>query len=93
MLDRTSDGLKNGTGEFSVLESLYELWIDQDPAYDEHVRQLYGKLGEWVEQMSTKEADRFTGVIVDLCIAYARRGFLDGTRLGGLLIYEVLLGK
>ena len=31
----------------SVLESLYELWIEEDPAYDENVRQLFGKLGEW----------------------------------------------
>jgi len=77
----------------SILESLYELWIDQDPAYDENVRQLYGKLGEWVNKMSTQEADRMTGIIVDLCIAYSRKGFLDGARLGGLLIQEILLGK
>jgi len=93
MLDRTLDELNNGTGEFSVLESLYELWIDQDPACDENVRQLYGKLGEWVNKMSVAEADRMTGIIVDLCIAYSRKGFLDGARLGGLLIQEILLGK
>lgn len=81
----------NGTE--SILESLYELWINQDPAYDEHVRQLYGQLGEWVDKMSTREADRMTGIIVDLCIAYSRKGFLDGARLGGLLVQELLLGK
>lgn len=74
-----------------ILESLYELWINQDPAYDEQVRQLYGKLGEWVNKMNTQEADRMTGISVDLCIAYSRKGGLDGARLGGLLIRELLL--
>ena len=75
------------------MENLIELWINRDPAYDETVRQLYGKLGEWVNKMSTEEADRMTGIIADLCIAYSRKGFLDGARLGGLLIREILLEK
>ncbi len=74
----------------SVLESLYELWINQDPAYDETVRRLYGELGEWMDHMSREENDRLTGVIVDLCVAYSRKGFLDGARMGGRLIQEIL---
>ena len=72
------ENLKNGTGEDSVLESLYELWINQDPAYDENVRQLYGKLEEWTVHMTREENDRLTNIMVDLCIAYSRKGFLDG---------------
>ena len=81
----------NGTE--SVLESLYELWISQDPAYDDHVRGLQDRLDEWMGKMSMAEADRLNNVIVDLCIAYSRKGFLDGARMGGLLIREILLGK
>ena len=77
----------------SVLEALYELWIDRDPAYDEQVKQLYEKLGEWIENMDMPEADRFTGVIAELCIAYSRRAFLDGARMTGLLLREILLEK
>lgn len=77
----------------SVLESLYELWIDQDPAYDERVRQLYGELGVWVEKMDISEADRLTGIITGLCVAYSRKGFMDGARMAGILIREILLGK
>lgn len=66
-----------------ILESLYERWINQDPAYDEQVRQLYGKLGEWVNKMNTQEADRMTGISVDLCIAYSRRGGVGRGKAGG----------
>ena len=76
-----------------VLESLYELWINQDPACDENVRELYGKLGEWIDKMSAQEADRMTGIVVELCIAYSKKGFLDGARVGGLLVQEILMGK
>ena len=77
----------------SILEYLYELWINQDPACDEHVRQLYGMLELWMGGMSTAEAEELNHVIVDLCVAYARKGFLDGARLGGQLIQEILLSK
>ena len=77
----------------SVLESLYELWINEDPAYDENVRQLFGKLGEWADRMGREESDRLTGAIVDLCVAYSRKGFLDGARMAGRLIHEIMLEK
>ena len=80
-------------GEGPVLESLYELWINEDPAYDENVRQLFGRLGEWADRMGREESDRLTGVIVDLCVAYSRKGFLDGARMGGRLIHEIMLEK
>lgn len=80
-------------GERSVLESLYELWIDEDPAYDENIRQLFGKLGEWADRMGREESDRVTGIVVDLCMAYSRKGFLDGAKLGGRLVQELLRGK
>ena len=76
-----------------ILESLYELWINQDPACDENVRELYGKLGKWIDKMSDQEADRMTGIVVELCIAYSKKGFLDGARVGGLLVQEILMGK
>ena len=81
---------KSGEETESVLETLFELWIDQDPAYDENVQQMYEKLGEWTERMSIAESDRLTGIVVDLCIAYARKGYLDGAKTAGLLIREIL---
>ena len=77
----------------SILESLYELWLDRDPAWDENVRQLYEKLGEWVEPMTVEEADRLVGLIAELCTAYSRKGFLDGAKMSGLLLREILLEK
>jgi len=81
---------REGENDLPILESLYELWINEDPACDEHVWQLFRKLREWTGEMSIEEADRMNGIIVDLCIAYSRKGFLDGIRLGGLLIHEIL---
>jgi len=77
----------------SVLESLYELWLIQDPAYDEQVQQLQDRMAECMGGMCLAEADRLSDVVTDLCIAYSRKGFLDGVKLGGLLIREILLGK
>jgi len=87
------DKLNERTQENSqpVLESLFELWIDKDPAYDGGVRQLFGQLGEWLDQMRMEESDRITGIVVELCIAYARKGFLDGARMAGHLIREMML--
>ena len=76
-----------------ILESLFDLWINQDPAYDEHIQQLYEKLEDWTKHMCLAERDRLTGMVADFCIAYSRKGFLDGVRMGGLLIQEILLEK
>ena len=91
LLERMMNELRNGNEENSILESLYELWIDQDPACDESVQQLYEELGEWTEHMSLNESDRLTGIVVDLCIAYSRKGFLDGAKTAGALILQILL--
>ena len=75
------------------MENLIELWINRDPAYDETVRQLQDRLAGCMEGMSLAETDRLSDVVTDLCIAYSRKGFPDGARLGGLLIREILLEK
>ena len=89
-LDRLIEELNDEMSGCSVLERLYELWINQDPVYDAQVQQLYEKLGEWMENMEVSEADRMTGVIVQLCTAYSRKGFLDGAKLAGHLMREIL---
>ena len=93
LLERMINELGNGKKENSILESLYELWINQDPAYDENVQVLYEKLRQWIDKMSIQEADRMTGIVADLCVAYSRKGFLDGARMGGLLVQEILIGN
>lgn len=81
-------------GQKSVLESLYELWINQDPVHnDENVRQLFGELREWTECMSFEESDRLTCIVVELCIAYSRGAFLNGARMAGTLMLEILTEK
>lgn len=82
------DNLANGS---FVLESLFELWINQDPAYDEHIQQLFKKLEAWTEHLCLAEKDQLSGMVTDFCIAYSRKAFLDGVRLGGLLLQEILL--
>ena len=77
----------------SVLESLYELWINQDTACDDNVRELFEKLREWTDHMCFEERDRLTSVVVDLCAVYARKGFLDGARMSRHLLREILLEK
>ena len=85
--------MDNEHGQRTVLDSLFELWINNDPVYGERVRELYGELGEWMENMSMEESERLNGIIVDLCVAYARGAFLDGARLGGALVHEILFGE
>ena len=77
----------------SVLESLYELWIDRDPVYDESVRELYRQIGERTAQTSLTENDQLSNIVADLCIAYSRGAFLDGARMAGTLMLEILTEK
>ena len=87
-------GNKKTEGNFeSILESLYELWIDQDPVCDESVRELYRQMGKVMSQLSLEESDRLNNIIADLCVAYSRGAFLDGAKLAGALIRELLLEK
>lgn len=92
-LERMMNELRNGNEENSILESLFELWIDQNPAYDEKVRQLYEELGEWMNHMSLEDSERLTGIIAELCVAYSHTAFLDGAKIAGQLMQEILKGN
>ena len=81
-------------GQKSVLESLYELCINQDPVHnDKNVRQLFVELRERTACMSLEERDWLTGMVAELCVAYSCAAFHGGTRLAGTLLLEILEEK
>lgn len=74
----------------SILEDLYNQWIDNDPVCDDEVRGIYRELEACVSGLTVAESDRISNLIADLCVAYSRGAFLDGIRTGGRLILEIL---
>lgn len=74
----------------SVLETLYELWIENDPACNDEVRRCYKEIGEHTAELSAVQRERIGNMIADLCVIYSHRAYLDGLRTGGSLILELL---
>lgn len=97
MMDNCAEKARGPSGEpgntESMLETLYELWINRDPVYDEEVRELYRQLEECMAGLTEVEIDRIGDIIADLCLAYSKGAFLDGAKMGGALIHEILFEK
>ena len=79
---------ENFPGADSILNVLYERWIEDDPVYGA-VRDQYRELADCIAHLELSRIDRIDDLVAALCTAYSRAGFLAGARVGVKLIREL----
>ena len=81
---RGNDGEKS-----SMLNTLYQKWIEDDPVYNEDVRNINEKIEACIGHLEITQIDQIDDLVADLCVAYSRAGYLAGARAGARLILEL----
>lgn len=78
-----------GDGE-SVLTMLYECYSDSNRMDDEQIRADFRELYAQMNGMTIKEIDTIIYPVCSLCRDHQRSGFVEGVKIGLLLVKEVM---
>ena len=77
-----------GDGE-SVLTMLYECYNENNPYDNEQIRADFNELYQQMNGMPLREMDQIVYLVCRLCRDHERAGFIEGIRLGVLLVQEL----
>ena len=77
-----------GDGE-SVLTMLYECYNENNPYDNEQIRADFNELYQQMNGMPLREMDQIVYPVCRLCRDHERAGFIEGIRLGVLLVHEL----
>ena len=77
-----------GDGE-SVLTMLYEYHNENNPYDNEQIRADFNNLYQQMNGMPLREMDQIVYPVCRLCRDHERAGFIEGIRLGVLLVQEL----
>ena len=77
-----------GDGE-SVLTMLYECHNENNPYDNEQIREDFNELYQQMNGMPLREMDKIIYPVCKLCRDHEKAGFIEGIRIGVLLVQEV----
>ena len=77
-----------GDGE-SVLNMIYECYNENNPYDNEQIRADFHELYQQMNGMPLREMDQIIYPVCRLCRDHERAGFVEGIRLGVLLVQEL----
>lgn len=73
----------------SLLEMLRWQYVEANPVDSLGIRQKYAALHDRFPGLTLADTDYLFGTVYDLCAEYEKTAFLDGMRLGALLMMEL----
>ena len=73
----------------SLLELLWRTYTELNPIDNDTIRSGFQKLGPYFQALPVDEANLLFCVICKICIEHERLAFLEGMRVGALLIDEL----
>lgn len=78
-----------GNGD-SVLTMLYEAYSDCNQMEDEQINAAFEYLYRQMNGMNLHEMDRILDPVCSLCRSHERVGFVEGIKIGVLLVHELV---
>ena len=73
----------------SVLELLYNAYVNTQGSDPEEIKEKFATIEECLSEVSLDMNNYIFAAVCDLCIAFVKKGFMDGIRLGSHLILEL----
>ena len=73
----------------SMLEFLWRIYTEQNPIDNVKIKSLFLDLGAIFKKLSLEEADQLFDVTCHICIEHERLAFIEGMRVGVLLMEEL----
>lgn len=73
----------------SVLELLWQYYLDGNPYRDDAIRQREAELSEVFAELSVPSADILGNLICNVCTAYQHAAFIEGICIGTRLQAEL----
>ena len=73
----------------SILELFYWHYAELNPVDDKEIRDGFGKIRQQYSHLSLQEFDPIFTTVSDLCVEHERLAFLEGLRLGVVLMQEL----
>ena len=73
----------------SVLELLYNAYVNTQGSDPEEIKAKFATIEECLSEVSLDMNNYVFAAVCDLCMAFEKKGFMDGIRLGSHLILEL----
>ena len=73
----------------SVLTMLYEAYSDCNQMENEQIKAAFEDLYRQMNGMELHEMDRILDPVCSLCRSHERAGFIEGAKVGVILIHEL----
>ena len=76
-------------GHDSILDFLWYCYLSTNPVDDGQIQQAESAIAPVFNELSTKNSDKLSDYILELCTAYQRAAFLEGILIGAHLTEEL----
>ena len=73
----------------SVLELLYNAYVNTQGSDPEEIKEKFATIEECLSEVSLDMNNYIFAAVCDLCMAFEKKGFMDGIALGSHLILEL----
>ena len=73
----------------SVLELLYNAYVNAQGADSDEIKAKFATVEDCLTGISLKMNNLIFATVCDLCLAFEKKGFMDGIRLGSHLMLEL----
>lgn len=73
----------------SVLELLYNAYVNTQGSDPEEIKAKFATIEECLSEVSLDMNNDIFAAVCDLCMAFEKKGFMDGITLGSHLILEL----
>lgn len=73
----------------SVLELLYNAYVNTQGSDPEEIKAIFASIEECLSEVSLDMNNYVFAAVCDLCMAFEKKGFIDGITLGSHLMLEL----
>lgn len=73
----------------SMMEALYQLYIESSVADSPAMREQYELLNAYVGDLPTKTQNAIADILCVLCTEHEKAAFMQGLQLGAKLVFEL----